>query len=236
MSKDNAVTNGDKAIADALLGLGPAAEIKKPDWGYWTQLRTVRLNDAVLLSLDICPDWVDSKNGEIRVASALKTALENRKRIAANRAADILPMLAIVPEHARLARDVGLADFAAWAASTMKWADLPPELVAMGDKPTPVHQIVTLAVETPEPAKSMITSVVIHSTSARRNMLKPIIEKAQTTCNNPKDAAEVWAALLAMAEAKTAPLLGATEDGIQYLKNGSAAILNRDALRKRLAR
>ena len=79
-------------------------------------------------------------------------------------------------------------------------------------------------------------SVVIHSTKARRDALTPVIELAQKECRNPQDTAEVWAVLLVLAEKKHAPLRGATEDGLQYLKGGVAAIFNRDALRKRLYR
>lgn len=79
-------------------------------------------------------------------------------------------------------------------------------------------------------------SVVIHSTKARRDALTPVIEFAQKKCCNPRDTAEVWAALLALAEKQHAPLIGATEDGLQYLKKGAAAIFKRDALRKRLNR
>ena len=75
-----------------------------------------------------------------------------------------------------------------------------------------------------------------NSTKTRRDTLTPVIERAQKQCDNPQDAASVWAALLVLAEKKVAPLIGATEDGLQYLKNGTAASLNREALRKRLGR
>jgi hypothetical protein len=77
---------------------------------------------------------------------------------------------------------------------------------------------------------------IVHSTRTRRDTLTPVIEKAQSVCNDPKDTAAVWAALQVLAENKTAPLFGATEDGLQYFKNGRAAYFNREALRKRLGR
>lgn len=93
---------------------------------------------------------------------------------------------------------------------------------------------------TPEPKAAPVvtevTSVVTHSTKARRDTLTPVIELAQRQCRNPKDTAEVWAALLVLAEKKSAPLIGATEEGLQYLNNGSADIFKRDSLRKRLSR
>lgn len=90
----------------------------------------------------------------------------------------------------------------------------------------------------PQAAPVVVVSAsgVIHSTKTRRDTLTPVIELAQNQCRNPKDAAEVWAALLVMAEKKHPPLIGATEDGLQYLKGGAAANFTRDALGKRLTR
>jgi hypothetical protein len=87
-----------------------------------------------------------------------------------------------------------------------------------------------------KPVVDESASAVIHSTQARRNTLTPVIELAQKQCRNPKDTAEVWAELLMLAEKKQAPLIGATEDGLQYLRDGEAAIFTRASLSKRLAR
>ncbi len=77
---------------------------------------------------------------------------------------------------------------------------------------------------------------VVHSTKIRRNLLTPVIELAQTDCRNPTDTAEVWAVLVVLARKKTAPLIGATEEGLQYSKGCDVGIFTRDALRKRLGR
>ncbi len=110
---------------------------------------------------------------------------------------------------------------------------------------------ISLVIEAPEQSQPQAAPVVtgqarsddpappnkiVHSTKTRRDSLTPVIEQAQRQCSDPQDTAAVWAALLVLAEMKTAPLIGATEDGLQYLKNGTAASLNRDALRKRLGR
>jgi hypothetical protein len=79
-------------------------------------------------------------------------------------------------------------------------------------------------------------TVAVQSTKTRRDALTPVIEHAQSQCRNPKDTAEVWACLLVLAEHKSAPLIGATEDGLQYFKHGTVEHLSRDALSKRLAR
>lgn len=84
-------------------------------------------------------------------------------------------------------------------------------------------------------SKPAASGTVTHSTKApRRYNLTPVIELAQSKCRNPTDTAEVWAQLQVLAENKTAPLIGATDDGLQYLNKGIAAIFKRDALNKRL--
>lgn len=89
---------------------------------------------------------------------------------------------------------------------------------------------------TPAPVVAATASGVIHSTKARRDTLTPVIELAQNQCRNPQDTAEVWAVLLMLAEKKHPPLIGATEDGLQYLNKGSADIFTKKSLGQRLAR
>lgn len=74
------------------------------------------------------------------------------------------------------------------------------------------------------------------STKVRRDTLTPGIEQAQQQSNSAWDVAEVWVVLSAMAEKRVAPFIGATEDGIQWLKNGEAANFTRKALAERLRR
>lgn len=75
-----------------------------------------------------------------------------------------------------------------------------------------------------------------HSTKARRDTLTPVVELAQSHCRNPKDTAEVWAVLMVLAEKKHPPLIGATEEGLQYLEAGQAGIFKRKSLGARLTR
>ncbi len=92
------------------------------------------------------------------------------------------------------------------------------------------------ATHAPAPVGAVGASVVVHSTKVRRDTLTPVIELAQKQCRNPQDTAEVWAALLVLAENKQSHLLGVTEDGLQYLDKGSAAIFTKRSLSKRLNR
>jgi hypothetical protein len=86
------------------------------------------------------------------------------------------------------------------------------------------------------PLPTSRVSVQRSTKDTRRDLLSPVIEDAQARCRDRWDLAEVWAQLLVSAEQRTAPLLGATEKGIQYLKDGEAAELSLRALRERLKR
>lgn len=80
---------------------------------------------------------------------------------------------------------------------------------------------------------------VVHSTKAkRRDDLAPVIEEAQRKCIDPKDAPAVWRQLVHMAQAKTSPFFGVTEEvALQWMSSsGKVRYLTKAALRKRLKR
>lgn len=87
------------------------------------------------------------------------------------------------------------------------------------------------------PEAMVINGLVSHKSKVnRRHQLQPEIEQAQARCKDRWDTVEVWAELSKLAEKKHGQLFGATEDGLQYLKDGEVAIFTRDALQKRLKR
>ena len=76
----------------------------------------------------------------------------------------------------------------------------------------------------PAPKRPALLNNISHSTKTRRHTLTPVIEFAQSQCQNRLDTAEVWAALQVLAEKKHPPLIGATEEGLQYLKGGEVML------------
>ena len=72
----------------------------------------------------------------------------------------------------------------------------------------------------------------------RRDLLAPLIERAQGKCSDPLDAPAVFAELLKMAAAKEKPFIGGiTEDGIQWTgSNDEIKFLSLKNLRERLHR
>lgn len=118
-------------------------------------------------------------------------------------------------------------------------APMEPESTADGLEPD-AGQLAAFQPQETRPSSAPVGAVcaprIIHSTKTRRDTLTPVIELAQKQCQNPQDTAEVWAVLLVLAEKKSSPLIGTTEDGLQYLNKGTADIFKKKSLGQRLAR
>lgn len=71
----------------------------------------------------------------------------------------------------------------------------------------------------------------------RRNLLSPLIDAAQAACPDPYNTPSVWAKLREMAAAKTAPFIGATDEGLQWIdEHDQTQYLSLKNLRDRLSR
>jgi hypothetical protein len=72
---------------------------------------------------------------------------------------------------------------------------------------------------------------------SRRDLLTPLIEIAQQDCKDPYDTPTVWTKLLDMARERRAPLLGKTEEGLQWVDGEDVPrYLSRKSLGERLRR
>ena len=110
-----------------------------------------------------------------------------------------------------------------WSANSQKGMNAP----TLGTNPD----------QLPPPETTAMAGVVRHTNKVnRRHPLQPEIEQAQALCKDRWDPAAVWAALSKLAEKGHGQLIGATEDGLQFLEDGEAATFTRNALRKRLKR
>lgn len=89
------------------------------------------------------------------------------------------------------------------------------------------------ATEPPAPAQQAATKNGL----PRQDLLTPLINKAVQDAGEGASPAEVFAILRKWAEQKKAPLIGATEEGLQWINSSDRAkILSLGALRKRLKR
>ena len=86
----------------------------------------------------------------------------------------------------------------------------------------------------PDDAQTLVTESV---RKGRRDILSPIIERAQRECIDRYDVAEVWNMMSGLARRRQTPLYGVVEDGIQYTdESDKPRVLRKKALSERLRR
>lgn len=112
-----------------------------PDWQFWRHMPEVKLWQAVVLSLNENPDrltftkriisgetvnryFSENRDATKRIRLLIASHLDSR-HFSACTSNGIEPMLS----------GVRLPEFAAWALSVVEWEGLPPELVAMAQRP-----------------------------------------------------------------------------------------------------
>lgn len=207
------------------------------NWDKWALMPHCELWQAICLSMDFEPP---QRCNLVEFLRLEHNTFKDRLEVCKVNLGDKLPALDTHTCHSDgIAARVKLATFAA-VASKWGWpipqqlqdkATLPDEARALKPEPQPAPAPTTTAITAP------VVEAVRHTTKdERRHTLKPEIEHAQSLCKDASDVVEVWAALQKMAEKKHGQLLGATEDGLQYLKNGEAVPFTRNALQKRLKR
>lgn len=208
------------------------------DWEYWARLEYWTFDEAVALTLRRDPKVVTHKAVLKEIASTkdyfgppMSQFLQDYQRLRgiAERASVMTAKTGLRPR-----------EVLRWA-KTSSGFEPPDELVRAVDRlqpaipPTPSSTPITAAPHVARPADA---PVAIRNTTVpmRRDILAPAVEEAQRRCARPLDAAAVWAALVVLADERFPPLIGCTEDGVQYHRDGEAGIFTRDALSKRLKR
>lgn len=220
------------------------------DWRHWRHMPEIRQWEACALSLNINPDnmkhhpqaWMAGPgSGPIFtdasfLSKAVQSDFDKRLRLlgASLFSSGYFTAVNNLVVGGRHLATLNLQEFAAWALH-VEWEAMPPELVAMAETMPVVPTEPQATTPSPAPVVAVSASLT-HSTKARRDTLTPVIELAQSQCRNPKDTAEVWAVLMVLAEKKHPPLIGATEEGLQYLEAGQAGIFKRKSLGARLTR
>lgn len=96
--------------------------IPSPDWKQWDASGRVTLEDAVLLSLNFCPDFfLGESTAQLLHAGRAKNTFDERLR-------------RLRRHHTETT--ILLSDFASLAKSEFKWEGLPDDLMKLATKPT----------------------------------------------------------------------------------------------------
>lgn len=198
------------------------------DYAYWLRMDYWKLEEAVALLLGRDPRVVTRR--------AVLREVESTKFLTGPPMSQFLrdyeTLFSIASRSTALTQSPQISPATAveWAISRSGFE--PPQELLTAVRPVkaqPAAESATSAAERSDVAHSI-------GDAERRDAMSPVIEEAQRRCGKPYDTAAVWAELLVMAEAKVSPMRGCTEDGIQFLKDGQAATLTRESLRKRLKR
>ena len=116
-----------------------------PDWSLWRHIPQVKLWQAVLLSLNVDPDGLDSDYTDFDDAlEATPDAIKRLRLLIAN----LSDRTYFRPSTLNLGdsrlHGVYLADFSRWAVSKMLWPNLPSEFVSIaGSLPTEFSKVPT---------------------------------------------------------------------------------------------
>lgn len=170
------------------------------------------------------PTLKADKDGAIQVAKD-GTALIGNLPVSADEAKPLLPLPATAREIADFNRatDGAIAERFYHGSETEGWiAEQPPDVQALAR--------MLLKDEPPEDDKVAVAeSILTPGTSARtkapvrEDLLSPLIKTAMDECGSDASAAQVFTLLREWAAGKQRPLIGVTDDGIQWIDASDAA-------------
>lgn len=197
------------------------------DWSHWRLMPVLPLWHAVTLSLNqnpegFHPDWADDetrKRMDLCMAHVSTGSLKLR-------------------DGADLSLPVDVETFHMWAVSL--GLSLPVEFSgASSSRPTGERSEIpgdAMRLEQPSRHKQAKAGQVHSTKDKRRGLLDPVIDEAQSQCADQWDVSAVWLRLLELAKQQRTPLVGATDEGLQYTNGEGIAYLTREALGQRITR
>lgn len=207
--------------------------LRLPDWEYWGRMRDVTLRDALVLSVNLCPNSYSHESKSRKAQKLAKRYLSNLQIVKSH----IYGSNWLVGRVSKNEFDVDTAfttvdlpKFCKWAFNVVQLADLPDEMKRLGDPDwTPLHS-------EPEVVKPEATNMSHRVEGGRRDILSPLIDKARSAADNPDNWQEVWPRLCELAGNKTPPFIGVAETSVKYQDGDVVKILSKDNFRKRMGR
>lgn len=207
-----------------------------PNWREWGELRTIRIIDAVILSIGICPKWLEEtnqRNPGHPVFKEIDIEASHRAKVSIERAGDFYRWAALTRENERPEVKVNIADYVKWAVSTMKW-DVPQELAALAHDKNSLGET-TIPVEVVSQAN--IATKENKLATKKTNVLTSVINIAKEQAFDSSSANDVWNELVKLAKIRQTPLMEFVDgDGIKYQDFNEVKFYTLKNLRDKLAR
>ena len=204
LTKDERVAGWPESFALARLAI-----LQCPDDNKMANILHRALQDACAANLIPSAPAIVRKIGH-ETETYLATGSFVKRNIYGERVLDFRERIVPVMKEVEVPA-VTAADFAAW-------------LVAQGERPSEhiaawfaaVGVSADARAATPQPAEPVAPTGSPRKLQ-RRDLLAPLIERAQRECSDPLDTPAVFAVLMRMTEAREKPFIGGiTEDGIQW--------------------
>lgn len=207
--------------------------MKSPDWEYWGRMRDVTLRDALVLSLNLCPNAYNHETKSRKAKKFAKKYLANLQIVKSH----IYGADWLVGRIAKTEFDVDLAlttvdfpKFCIWAFDVVKLVDLPEQMKLLAD---PNYEAKRNA---PEVVEAKALPDARQNKGGRTDILSPVIERARKAAVNPDKWQEVWPILCDMAAKKVPPLIGLADTTVKYQDGDTVKFLSKDNLSKRMRR
>ncbi len=196
-------------------------------------MRDVTLRDALVLSLNLCPNAYNHESESRRAKKFARRYLGNFQIVKSH----IYGSDWLVGRVSKKEFDVDAAfttvdlpKFCKWAFDVVELVDLPEQMKMLGDPNWVAQRSAPAVVSTATPTD------IRQVNAGRTDILSPLIEKARTEAENPNTWQEVWPRLCVMAENKVVPLLGVVDTTVKYQDGDLVKFLSKDNFRKRMTR
>ena len=110
--------------------------LELPDWEHWGRLRTMSMRDTLVLSIGLCPHKYNHEKTDATELSYAQKYWDNLQ-IAKNHVYESDWLVGRVAKQEgdvdTTYTEVDFEKFCVWAASVLNLADLPPEMLAIGN-------------------------------------------------------------------------------------------------------
>lgn len=210
--------------------------LELPDWEYWGRMRDITLRDALVLSINLCPNLYNHEQDSDE-AKDMAQKYWNNLNIAKSH---IYGSDWLVGKVSKTEFDVDTAfttvdlpKFCCWAVTDVQLAELPHEMQILGganfSDSCANSEIIDHSAKSNHTNKSQLNGL-------RRDILTSIFDSAWAHVGYATNWQQTWVRLCELADESRPPFVECVDDTIKYKDGGEVKILTKDAVRGRVRR